>query len=178
MNGENNQTGNATNTPPDYQTPPPPYQPDSGYNQTPPPPYQQPPPYQPYQQYPPYNPQYIPVYIKPKIPGRGYGIASMVLGIIGIFYSFVTIIMAFTVEAAIRSTAGFGFNPAVSELATFSVIVTAVVYSVFAILSCVFSLVAMKRGYKNGVSSSGLVMSLVTFALLITAIIVSVMRIM
>lgn len=33
----------------------------------------------------PVHPQ--PVYVKPKVPGRGFGITSMILGIIGVFYA-------------------------------------------------------------------------------------------
>ena len=123
-----------------------------------------------YPHYPQQNLQYVQVYVKPKIRGRGFGISSMVLGIIGVVYSLVVLLMAFTTVTAIKMTVGFN-DPGYLAAIT-AVIVMAVIYSVFAILACVFSLVAMSRGYKNGVSISGLVLSLISFACLISSVII------
>jgi len=54
-----------------------------------------------------------------------------------------------------------------------AIIVLAIVYSVFAILACVFSIVAIKKGYKNGVSITGLVLSIISFLFLIVSIMIA-----
>lgn len=90
------------------------------------------------------------VYVKPKVPGRGFGISSMVLGIIGLVYSFM-----FSV----------GMPSMIEELASESVSVgpesflpSIIMLAVMPVLSLCFSPAAIKRGYKNGVSISGLIM--------------------
>jgi len=137
-------------------------------------------PQQPYYVAPSYpQPYYVPVYTKPVRPGRGFGIASMVLGIIGAVYGFTAVMAAislFSVRDSLQSI-GYGldfvYESAMSS-AVLGVITECVFVGVLAILACVFSVVALKKGYKTGVSKSGLVLGIVSAGLLIAAAVVAV----
>ncbi|MBQ4618026.1 MAG: zinc ribbon domain-containing protein [Clostridia bacterium] len=134
------------------------------------PPYQAPyqPPYQapytaqpPYQS--PYQPPYQPVYVveKPKIPGRGLGIASMVLGIIGVVYSFSLMIETFTLS-----------DMRFFEEEFFATLLGPIlVFAVFPILALSFGGVARQRGYRNGVSTAGVALGAVAAVLIFLALI-------
>lgn len=100
------------------------------------------------------------VLVKPKVPGRGFGISSMVLGIIGLVYSL------YCMSAA----------NLISEFASFfsmgeELIGTLVVYSVLSILAICFGVAAKNRGYQNGVQKSGLVMGIIGLCIYAIAII-------
>lgn len=91
------------------------------------------------------------IMVKPKIPGRGLGISSMVLGIIGLVYS---VMFLFSIPQAIENLEYISFRePDYSSFLT-----PVAIFSVLSILSICFAPAAFKRGYKNGVSTSGLVM--------------------
>jgi len=103
----------------------------------------------------------------------------MVLGIIGIFYSLIVLLVSFiTTSAANLAMYYTGPHSAPASVVAIPIIILASVYSVFAILSCIFSLVAFKRGYKNGVSMSGFIMSLASFACLVASVVVAVVNTM
>ena len=170
--------------PPDYnyqapQAPVPPAQPTMApqYQQYPPyaqqypPQYYQAPPQQqmPQQQpYPPYvQPYYVPTYVKPPRPGRGFGIASMVLGIFGVIYSF----MAFSIALTTSPYNGY----VSSETFTGNIFAFIAFVSIFAILSCVFSISALKKGYKNGISMAGLIMSVLSVGLIFLSVVCAVL---
>jgi len=135
---------------PPYQQPPygqQPYQPPYGQ-----PPYQQPP----YQQ-PPYGQPYYgqPMYVsKPPVPGRGFGIASMVLGIFGVLY---TLSLPSLLEDVIDTLLA-AYNPVPELIGT---LLGLAFISVFSILATVFSTIAINKGYRNGVSVSGRVMGII-----------------
>ena len=128
------------------------------------PPYQQPP-YQqpPYPQQQPYNqaPQYYPyqAYQKVKIPGRGFGITSMIMGILSLVYS--TPLMSLL---SIPEFENFRFDDIVANSAF---CVLAFYVSIFVILGLIFGFNALSRGYKNNVSKSGLIMSGIAIAIVI-----------
>ena len=92
---------------------------------------------------------------KPKVPGRGFGISSMVLSIIGLVYSWVFV----------SSVGSFLFVEYTNDMWYYdlwtSLLTMAVVYSSLPILGVVFGCVSKKRGYKNGISTSGLVMGVI-----------------
>ena len=92
---------------------------------------------------------------KPKVPGRGFGISSMVLSIIGLVYSWVFV----------SSVGSFLFVEYTNDMWYYdfwtSLLAMAVVYSSLPILGVVFGCVSKKRGYKNGISTSGLVMGVI-----------------
>lgn len=111
-----------------------------------------PPPYgQPYGQ-PPYY-----VTVRPARPGRGFGIASMVLGIIGIVYSFVLFM-------AILSTVNMLSSYVAGPMAA-----GALVYSVFGILALIFGVMSRGRGYRCGVSLSGVILGSISIGLCLLA---------
>ena len=99
-------------------------------------------------------PQYVQV-VRPKIPGRGFGIAYMVLGIIGLFYSFIFMIMSFSVLVIVVDGE---FMP--TGMGAFLAVYTAM-FSALSILAWTFSVLSSKRGYVNGISKSGLVMGII-----------------
>jgi len=90
------------------------------------------------------------VYVKTKVPGRGFGISSMVLGIIGFVYSF---LYSITISSMLEEfeNSPLSMNPK-------SILPAIIMLAVLPVLSLCFSPVAIKRGYKNGVSISGLIM--------------------
>lgn len=103
------------------------------------------------------------VYVKPKVPGRGLGIASMVLGIIGAFYAFVIFISTLTM-LELLSPSYFS-----------SIFSAAFTYSVLPILSLCFAISSKRKGYRNGVSTAGLILGIIGLLFLVlSAIIITV----
>lgn len=97
-------------------------------------------------------------YVKPKIPGRGFGIASMVLGIIGLVYS----ISSLDTATEIANNFGNDYFGLYYDIAfNVGAIIGILIFSVLSILALIFSCSARKRGYRNGVSTSGLVMGII-----------------
>lgn len=91
------------------------------------------------------------IYQKPKVPGKGFGIAGMVLGIIGVVYS-CTLLETFSLAGGFMSAAKLS---AVLGLCFY--------ISIFAILAMVFGCTSRSRGYKNGISTSAIVLSSISF---------------
>ena len=88
--------------------------------------------------------------VKPKTPGRGFGISSMVLGIIGLIYGFILLINA-------------------ADFMDTEQLPIIIIYSSLSILSLCFAPAAFKRGYRNGVSISGLFMGIIGAAFFLFA---------
>jgi len=106
---------------------------------------------------PPYQPPYgQPMYMpKPPVPGRGFGIASMVMGIIGVIYASVALMIAvFLAEMAY-------FIPHFNIHGAESMVPTLVTFALFGVLALAFGCVSRARGYKSGISTSGIVMGMV-----------------
>lgn len=136
----------------------PPQQPP--YQQPTQPMYGQPGPYYPPQQGGYYQPQPVQYVVKPARPGRGFGIASMVLGIIGIVYAVVILLEMIAFMDMGMKFAGVGM------------IIASIVYAVFGILAVSFAVPARKRGYVCGVSTAGLSLGIASLSLnLIAAVI-------
>ena len=105
------------------------------------------------------------VMVKPKVPGRGFGISSMVLGIIGLVYGAILML-----GMGVLDSVDFGY---ISSSVYASSLGSVFGYSVLSILSVCFAPAAFKRGYKNGVSNSGLVMGVIgLICYFITALII------
>jgi len=85
------------------------------------------PPPPPHQYYHPYDRPYY--HLKLKRPGRGFGIASMVLGIIGTAYSFIPFVSSLVFAES--------FGEAITGIV--------VQLSVFAVLALIFSIVSIKK---------------------------------
>ncbi len=137
---------------------------------TPAPPQQQPGPF-----YPGAQPVYYPVYTHPKVPGKGLGITSLVLGIIGIVYSGWLVMMASLAALySYMSHSSIGIYESLRKIMInlfdsdsvenlFAFIFTS---AVFTVLACVFAVVSFKKGYRNKISKSGLILSMVSILLL------------
>ena len=128
--------------------------------------YQQSQPQQPvYQQQPIYQqPQYVQtVYaVKPTIPGRGFGIASMILGIIGIVEAFSLFLRIIV------------FNSDMFRYMTSSVVMIDLVFEgILGFLAVVFAVCAFARRYKRGQPVSGMILGLLTLLLIVFSIIVA-----
>ena len=102
------------------------------------------------------TPGHAVVMVKPKIPGRGLGISSMVLGIIGLVYSFGMLISVIDIIDS--------WSRYMSDDALTSVLGPLVVFSILSILSICFAPAALHRGYRNGISISGVIMGIVGLA--------------
>lgn len=88
-----------------------------------------------------------------KIPGRGFGISSMVLGIIGTFYS---IYLLFGTISAINTLEALSFDTDVS-----AIVPAILLFAILPLLALIFGATAIKRKYKCGISISGLVLGAV-----------------
>ncbi len=104
------------------------------------------------------QPQYVYVQKRP-IPGRGLGIAGMVLGIIGLVYGFYSIFMA-------TSVVGFRLVAAGALAFTF------IFLSVLSILGVSLAGAARNKGYRNGISTTGVVTGVIGLVLFFIAIII------
>lgn len=122
------------------------------------------------QPYPPAYQQPYPAYApKKKIPGKGFGVASMVLGIIGLLVAYSLLDDAIlAIELYVNFSefceAYYGYG------SVFSVCYEMIPDFVMPILSLIFGFTARDRGYKNGVSTSGIVMSTIACVLLVAAV--------
>jgi len=107
------------------------------------------------------QPQSQPVnynYVKPKIPGRGLGIAGMVLGIIGLVYTFSMFITALDYFYSY-----FGVNEGLITVIIF--------FSIFPILAVSLAGAGRHKGYRTSVSTSGVVMGVIGLVLSFLALI-------
>ncbi len=135
----------------------------------------------PYPGYPGY-PQNI-VYVKAKIPGRGFAVASLVLGIIGLLYSLIFFTGAAEIgqslpeleeifaEAYYNAYNGpYGYYSAMNPET-----LICVVFGVFAsmcVMAICFAIPAAKRGYRNPVQKAGLVLGIVGVVLYLLGVII------
>ncbi len=125
--------------------------------------------------YPGAQPAYYPVYTRPKVPGKGLGITSMVLGIIGIVYSGLLFLIG--LQAVLYSyinASHLGIYESLQRIMVNlfgsdnmeNLIAFIFTSAVFTVLACVFAIGSLKRGYRNKISKSGLVLSSISCALI------------
>ncbi len=110
-----------------------------------------------YQQ--PQQPQYG-YAVKPKIPGRGFGIAGLVLGIIGLVFAVIDIA---ELVALMDTIFVIAFEEAIPTL---------LIRAVLPILAVCFGSAARSKGYRNGVGTSGLVLGVIGVALYAISLII------
>ena len=121
--------------------------------------------------------QYIPhpIYYKPKVPGRGFSISSMVLGIIAMVISFS--LFASTVEAINElknlDRVGTIISEEISQ-AMMSFVIVSSIYSILSILAISFAIGAFAKKNRCGKSISGLVLGIVSLLLFVGSIVLSV----
>ena len=113
--------------------------------------------------------------VKPKIPGRGFGIASMVLGIIAMVYGFVLLMMALSASSITEITNNYSSftSSAVSLGYKIALIVYTVFDGILAVLSLIFGLVSLKRGYKKQ-NIAGLIMAGLCIIICIVSVVVAI----
>ena len=116
--------------------------------------------------------------VKPKIPGRGFGIASMVLGIIAMVYGFVLLMMALSASSITEITNNYSSFTSSAVLLGYKIVL--IVYTVFdvfdgilAVLSLIFGLVSLKRGYKKQ-NIAGLIMAGLCIIICIVSVVVAI----
>ena len=166
------------------------------YQQAPNPPYQQAPQqpmnpqggyYYPPNGYPnpaPYGAQPY-VMMKPKIPGRGLGIASMVLAILSLVFSlsFLSVIDETMSEYEDYCEEYQGYPSYLSEIdeayeeEMVDQLISICVFTVLPILAVVFGFCAKARGYRCGVSTAGLIMGFIGLVGSASAIVLAVLQI-
>ena len=93
------------------------------------------------------------VYIKPKIPGRGLGIAGMVLGIIGSVYCLPMLSSSATISTALGQH--------LDLIEKIAAIIAYLIYAIPSILALTLASVGRKKGYRTGVSMAGVVMGII-----------------
>ena len=110
--------------------------------------------------YPGAQPAYYPVYTRPKVPGKGLGITSMVLGIIGIVYSGLLFLIG--LQAVLYSyinASHLGIYESLQRIMVNlfgsdnmeNLIAFIFTSAVFTVLACVFAIGSLKRGYRNNI---------------------------
>lgn len=99
---------------------------------------------------------------KQKTPGKGFGITSMILGIVAVFNCIFLVIMDFSAVSVnqigtykVERIANFGLAIVINFLAIF--------ICVMAVLSLVFAIVSLIKGYR-GTSIAGLILSVLAVA--------------
>ncbi len=112
--------------------------------------------------------------VKPVTPGRGFGITSMIMGILALIYAIIPFSAAMSIASS-RSKydiVRYGYSY-VSRNVTEIIFAASMPSIIFSILALVFGGVAMSKGYKRGQSKSGVVMGIIALALFFIALIVS-----
>lgn len=93
-------------------------------------------------------------------PGRGFGITSMIMGILSAVYGFITLGSVVEMSNSSSSDAYFA----------------SIIPITFAILALIFGIVSHYRGYRKGIQKTGVILGTITLILCIvfvcTAIIV------
>ena len=89
------------------------------------------------------------------IPGRGFGISSMIMGILGAFYGFIALTNVFTMPEYTKSIAISG----------------TILPIIFAILALIFGVVSHSKGYNKGQKKAGIVLGVISLVLCIITII-------
>ncbi|MBR6502179.1 MAG: zinc ribbon domain-containing protein [Clostridia bacterium] len=117
---------------------------------------------------------YMP-YVKPKVPGKGFGITAMVLGIIGLFYGMYLLFATIVAAEAYSSYSYYGgyYSYGAAGVLSSALVVTVVIFSSLSIMAIAFGSAAKNRGYRNGVSTSGVVMGVIGLIAYLIAILVA-----
>ena len=129
---------------------------------------------------------------KKKIPGRGFGIASLVLGIIGLLDSLYALMMSLVInfatsgifEEMLRKSYNSSdltgeisfdtfYNMFIGSLHTVAIFYSVIIL-VLGVLSLVFGLRAISKGYKKSISIAGVVLGGIATLFTVFEIIVSI----
>lgn len=94
-----------------------------------------------------------PMYVSTKVPGRGFGITSLVLGIIGLIISLSCLSMANMASTFMYGVGSYFWG---DEL-----VIVFLIYSILSTLAISFASAAKHKGYNNGVTKGGLVTGII-----------------
>ncbi len=119
-------------------------------------------------------------YVKPKVRGRGLGISSMVLGIIGLIFSFSLSLTAITeiVEYQNRRYVYNYYYHISNHNPAEDYIPSLIIFVVLPLLATIFGFASKKRGYRCGVSTSGVTMGIIGLVAMVGALLFTIMSIM
>ncbi|MBQ3356851.1 MAG: zinc ribbon domain-containing protein [Oscillospiraceae bacterium] len=101
------------------------------------------------------------VVVKKKSPGRGFGIAGLVLGILGVVYSWVFLLSAITGNIQ-KEMVYFNIPPLL-------------MIAIFGILALVFGIIARKQGHKATKSSAAITMGIITIAACLAILLIAIL---
>lgn len=113
-----------------------------------------------------------PMGAKPPVPGRGLGIASMVMGLYGILSNFGLFYAMYLIwyvedQAGVPDTMRGNINEYVWEV----LIPCFFALFIVAVLGLVFSALAKAKGYRNGISNAGMALSIPSLVLWLAGLI-------
>ena len=122
-----------------------------------------------------YGPQATPggpqiVYVKTKLRGRGFGVTSIILGIIGLLFVFPLML---SVEEFLRTVANLmNYENLGVQIPDYNAVLQScvgavVVYGVIPLLALIFGICSRVRGYKNGISMLGMVTGFIGIFLIV-----------
>ena len=120
------------------------------------------------------------VYVREKIPGRGFGITSLVLGIVGLVYAVsLLLVMPLTYAFSYISTsldAAYGMY----EIAAFDFlpVLAILIYSIPSILAVIFGIVSEKRGYHTGIRKGGFITGCIGLILYVLSCILAIISVL
>lgn len=120
------------------------------------------------------------VYVKEKIPGRGFGITSLVLGIVGLVYAvilFFSMMMVNAVSGIVGTYSDFdrvGFAAATG----FAFVLAILIYSIPSILAVIFGIVSEKRGYHSGIRKGGFITGCIGLILYVLSCILAIVSVL
>ena len=96
-------------------------------------------------------------------PGRGLGVAGMVLGITSLLYGFVFFILA--IRTAIQYSMDFGYNWYESTVDASGPVPLVLFFAVLPVLAVSFSATAKSKGNNTGINKAGLITSIISLLL-------------
>jgi len=116
------------------------------------------------------NQQPAQIYVtKVPVPGRGFGISSLVLGIISLVYSIVLLMPIINYANALERHSFYSQSK--HELLS-SMFAPVAVFAIIGLLALIFGVCAKGRGYKRGPGSAGLILGLLSLVFSVVDIIV------
>ena len=99
---------------------------------------------------------------KPNIPGRGFGITSMVLGILALVCSISPLILTIELRDSVLK---------VIDIVDVGLLSDFIIYGILGLLSVAFGVCAIVKNFKNGQAISGLIMGGLSLVIIVVSII-------
>lgn len=120
------------------------------------------------------------VYVKEKIPGRGFGITSLVLGIVGLVYAvilFFSMMMVYVMSGIIGMSGDF-HRAGLAAATGFAFVLAILIYSIPSILAVIFGIVSEKRGYHTGIRKGGFITGCIGLILYVLSCILAIVSVL